>query len=135
MINDRLSPLYSIVYGGEVMENYENIGKRVRKTREHYRLTREQLAELANISPQFLVHIENGTKSMTTNTICNLARALNVSTDYLLLGQEDTDLNRTLATEAFVSMLPEDRELVEKILQMVLQMVKNFKKPGADMDK
>ena len=78
------------------MDLLTDIGKRVRKTREHYGFTRERLAEMANISPQFLVHIENGTKSMTANTICNLARALNVSADYLLFGLEDTDLNRTL---------------------------------------
>ena len=101
------------------------IGKRVRATREHYKLTREQLAEMANISPQFLVHIENGTKSMTANTICNLARALNVSTDYLLLGSKDTDLNRSLAAEALASMLPEEKELAERILLTVLQMVRN----------
>ena len=104
-----------------------DIGKRIRKTREHYGFTRERLAEMANISPQFLVHIENGTKSMTANTICNLARALNVSADYLLFGLEDTDLNRTLAMEALVSLLPEDRMLAERVLQTVLQMIKNVK--------
>lgn len=103
----------------------KGVGKRVRKTREHYKLTREQLAEMANISPQFLVHIENGTKSMTVNTICNLSRALNISADYLLFGSEDTDLNRTLATEALVSMLPEDKELAERILQSVLRIVRD----------
>jgi len=108
------------------MELLVDIGRRVRKTREHYELTREQLAERAHISPQFLVHIENGTKSMTSNTICNLARALNVSADYLLFGLDDTDLNRTLATEALVSMLPEDRAVAERVLQAVLQMVKSM---------
>ena len=106
------------------MDLLTDIGKRVRKTREHYGFTRERLAEMANISPQFLVHIENGTKSMTANTICNLARALNVSADYLLFGLEDTDLNRTLATEALVSMLPEDREVAERVLQSVIQLIK-----------
>lgn len=109
------------------MDLLTDIGKRVRKTREHYGFTREWLAEMANISPQFLVHIENGTKSMTANTICNLARALNVSADYLLFGLEDTDLNRTLAMEALVSLLPEDRMLAERVLQTVLQMIKNVK--------
>ena len=40
------------------MDTLIEIGKRVRKTREHYKLTREQLAEMASISPQFLVHIK-----------------------------------------------------------------------------
>ena len=109
------------------MDLLTGIGKRVRAAREHYKLTREQLAEMANISPQFLVHIENGTKSMTANTICNLSKALNVSTDYLLLGSEDTDLNRTLATEALISMLPEEKELAERVLQSVLQMVRKMR--------
>lgn len=109
------------------MDLLTDIGKRIRKTREHYGFTRERLAEMANISPQFFVHIENGTKSMTANTICNLARALNVSADYLLFGLEDTDLNRTLAMEALVSLLPEDRMLAERVLQTVLQMIKNVK--------
>ena len=109
------------------MDLLTDIGKRIRKTREHYGFTRERLAEMANISPQFLVHIENGTKSMTANTICSLARALNVSADYLLFGLEDTDLNRTLAMEALVSLLPEDRMLAERVLQTVLQMIKNVK--------
>lgn len=109
------------------MDLLTDIGKRVRKTREHYGFTRERLAEMANISPQFLVHIENGTKSMTSNTIYNLARALNISADYLLFGLEDTDLNRTLAVEALVSLLPEDRMLAERVLQTVLQMIKNVK--------
>ena len=111
------------------MDLLAGIGKRVRKTREHYKLTREQLAEMANISPQFLVHIENGTKSMTVNTICNLSRALNISADYLLFGMEDTDFNRTLATEALASMLPEEKELAERILQITLQMVRNTRTP------
>lgn len=111
------------------MDLLTGIGRRVRKIREHNKMTREQLAEMANISPQFLVHIENGTKSMTVNTICNLSKALNISADYLLFGAEDTDLNRTLATEALVSMLPEEKELAERILQTVLQMVRNTRLP------
>ncbi len=116
----------------ETMDLLIDIGKRVRRTREHYGLTREQLAEMAKISPQFLVHIENGTKSMTSNTICNLSRALNISADYLLFGLEDTDFNRTMATEALVSMLPEDKILAERVLQSVLQMVKNLRGTNAE---
>lgn len=63
-----------------------DIGKRIRQIRESQGKTREQLAEVAEISPQFLFYIETGQKSMTAKTIVNLANALNVTTDYLLLG-------------------------------------------------
>ena len=63
-----------------------NIGKRIRRVREALGMTREQVSEAAGISSQFLFYIETGRKSMSAKTIVNLAKALNVSTDYLLLG-------------------------------------------------
>ena len=63
-----------------------DIGKRIRQIRESQGKTREQIAEIAEISPQFLFYIETGQKSMTAKTIVNIANSLNVSTDYLLRG-------------------------------------------------
>lgn len=103
----------------------EDIGGRVRATREHYEMTREALAEKAHLSPQFIVHIENGTKSMTTNSLFNITRALNVTSDYLLFGLDSTDKDRTFAVEALASMLPEDKRLAEKVIQNILQLIKD----------
>ena len=66
-----------------------DIGQRIRNVRESLGKTREQIAEAAGISAQFLFYIETGRKSMSAKTIVNLAKALNVSTDYLLLGHEE----------------------------------------------
>ena len=63
-----------------------DIGKRIRQIRESQGKTREQIAEVAEISQQFLFYIETGQKSMTAKTIVNLANSLNVTTDYLLRG-------------------------------------------------
>ncbi len=62
------------------------IGKRIRIIREGQKKTREQISEIAEISPQFLFDIESGKKGMTSPTIINLAKALNVSTDFILTG-------------------------------------------------
>ena len=51
-----------------------DIGQRIRNVRESLGKTREQIAEAAG---------------MSAKTIVNLAKALNVSTDYLLLGHEE----------------------------------------------
>lgn len=46
---------------------------------------KEDLAQRARLHLQHLYNIENGTRSrLTPTTICALARALGVSTDYLL---------------------------------------------------
>jgi len=95
---DKTSLMYNVIIEGEgrrVMEkkalNME-VGERIRTMRETNRFTREQLAEKANISIQFLYDIENGAKSMTVPTIINIAAALRVSTDYLLLGNDENSL-------------------------------------------
>lgn len=89
---DKTSLMYNVIIeveGRRVMEKKAlniAVGERIRTMRETNRFTREQLAEKANISTQFLYDIENGAKSMTVPTIINIATALHVSTDYLLLG-------------------------------------------------
>jgi len=64
--------------------------------REGQSKTREQLAEVAHISPQFLYDIESGRKGMTARTIVGIAQALGVSTDYILLGH--TSQTREIAS-------------------------------------
>jgi len=67
----------------------EQIGQRVRKRREQLGLTREALAEWSDLSIQFLADVETGKKNMTTNSLYKVARALNVSTDLLVFGEQD----------------------------------------------
>ena len=63
------------------------IGQRIRVLREAQKKTRDKLSEEADISSHFLFEIETGKKSMTSNTIINIAKALNVTTDFILLGE------------------------------------------------
>ena len=71
------------------------IGKRVLNRRKELDLTQEQVAEKADITAQFLSSIESGKKGIRAENIINLARALDVSTDYLLTGRCNLiDVNR-----------------------------------------
>lgn len=62
------------------------IGKRLRRHRENMNLTREEFAEKANISPQFLAEIENGKKGMSVDTLYKICKNLSISADYILFG-------------------------------------------------
>lgn len=75
-----------MIESNEINDFNTSIGRRIRNVRESMGKTREQISEAAGISAQFLFYIETGRKSMSAKTIVNLAKALNVSTDYLLLG-------------------------------------------------
>lgn len=51
-------------------------------------MSQEALAELCDISPSFMGHIERGTRKMSMETFVSIANALHVSTDYLLYAQQ-----------------------------------------------
>ena len=91
-----------------------SIGNRIRLIREAQKKTREQVAEAADISAQFLFYIETGRKSMTAKTIVNLAKALNVTTDFILLGSV-TPMAKIV--NDLEGLLPEDLNLAEQFIK------------------
>ncbi len=69
------------------MLNYKEIGQRISNERRKYDLTREQLAELIDLSSTFLGQVERGEKKMGLEALIRLSEKLHVSVDYLLKGQ------------------------------------------------
>ncbi len=69
---------------------YAETGNRILKLRKEQGLTRERLAEMADISVQFLADIEKGRKNMTVTTLRKLSAALLVTTDYIVNGKENS---------------------------------------------
>jgi len=65
--------------------DYRKLGSQIKEKRYKCGYTQEKLAELCDISAGFLGHIENGTRTLSLDTLYKLACALNVSIDYLLI--------------------------------------------------
>lgn len=63
-----------------------SIGQRIKKQRELKGYTREELAELVDITPRFCYDLEQGLKGMSLDTLCRISQTLHISTDYLLFG-------------------------------------------------
>jgi len=104
---------------------YEETGDRVFFLRKEHGLTREQLAEKADISVQFLSDIEKGRKNMTVTTLRKLSNALMVSTDYIVNGTKDPD-NATCEEVVFLfnTMSPENQLRALKILSAFAEAIK-----------
>lgn len=64
--------------------DYVAIGELVRIRRKALGLTQEKLAELVDVSPSFIGHIERGTRKLSVETLYDLCKALDVSADYLM---------------------------------------------------
>lgn len=62
------------------------VGQRIRRQREFLGYSREQLAEMLDVTPKFCSDIELGLKGMSVPTLCNISRILKLSTDYILFG-------------------------------------------------
>lgn len=102
------------------------VGGRIRKVREHQHYTREQIAERADISAQFLADIENGYKSMTAATIINLANALHTSTDYILLGTSQNDDTEGMEElQSLLTAIPKDKRAYAVELVRILMKALN----------
>ena len=84
-------------------------------------LTREEFAELADISAGYYGQIEVGTSQMSIDTLIKLSKTSQLSMEYILLGEEiqpDADLT---AIEALLARCtPREVRLAEKVLRLFL---------------
>ncbi|XBX10004.1 helix-turn-helix transcriptional regulator [Enterocloster clostridioformis] len=71
---------------------YNRAGLRIRDLREAKNYTREELAEIAEISAKFLYEIETGQKGFSADTLYRISRALCVNCEYILTG-DNGDIN------------------------------------------
>ncbi len=85
--------------------------------------TREQLAELADISDKFLYEIETGKKGFSAVTLMNLSKALEVSLDYIMTGTGSRKYDSEIAA-AIEKFKPNTLEQVDRILKAAYEISK-----------
>lgn len=66
--------------------DHKEMGKRIRERRDALRMSREDLAEALNVSPQFVADVEYGNKGVSIKSLYILSQVLGVTTDYILAG-------------------------------------------------
>lgn len=109
------------------------VGQRVRSVREAQKLSREKLAERADISAQFLADIEGGKKGMTVATLYRLCLALGASADYLVFGLPEQPPNESSAMEnasaplssdsLLLSLPPDKRQKLHSIMVLIAETI------------
>lgn len=107
--------------------DYEKIGKRIKKYRKEADLSQEELAEKVWISVTHMSHIETGSTKLSLPVLADIASALNVSTDVIIMENDKADKNRLL--------LNLERELNDCSAQEIMlfsEIVRSIKKYGQD---
>ena len=123
----RVNYTCEVDFGSDNMElsYYDMIlaGKRIQQSRKAMGYTQESLAELITMNPKNVSRLENGTMGLSLSTLVALSRALEVSTDYILFGNDSGKLNNTATL--LLSKLPEEKQIqAEKVLQAFVDAYK-----------
>lgn len=96
----------------------KEIGLRIMNLRLDRGYSRESLAGMAGISARFLSEIEKDKKGFSAGTLVKLADALEVSTDYIMMGHSGTKFDERIA-QTLGKFEPGVLEKVEELLQLV----------------
>lgn len=95
--------------------NLIEIGKRITERRKKLGMTQETLAEKGDLTPQFVSYAESGKRAMRPENVIKLAKALEVSADYLLTG-DIVDKDMLILSEKLRTLSPEMLHIVENII-------------------
>lgn len=98
------------------------MGDRLTKRRQQLRLTQEEVAERAGLTTQTISTAETGKKGLRPENIVKLCAALDISTDYLLLGKSDADL--PLIAAKLSTLSPRQLRRLEDIIDIFIAAVK-----------
>jgi len=93
----------------------KEFGQRVQVRRKCLGLTQEALAELCDVTPQFISYAEAGLRAPRPENLLKLAAGLKVSVDYLLTGQA-TEEDVSILAQKLRRLTPNQLRAVEAIV-------------------
>lgn len=101
--------------------NYANIGMRIAKRRKVLGIKQNALAEQIGMSNNYLSGIECGKEKPSLEILIKVCNALQVTPDYLLMGNMHSNNVPQNITDGLRLCSTEDLELIEVIIQHMVQ--------------
>lgn len=114
----------------------KNIGKKIKLARSKTNYTQEDLAEKISLSPRYISQLERGIAFGSANTIVELCKALNISSDFLFSDLIETSSaeNINLIDNKFLENYSQLNDYNKKVVNRLtndlikLQLEESFKK-------
>ena len=103
--------------------DFKIIGLRIQKRRTEMKMTQAELAERIDTNQKHLSRIEGGYHRCTLDIIVAIAKALDVSVDYLIADYEDSSNPSTVQV-----IIDEIKDMTPKQLEMLQENIKTIKK-------
>ena len=102
--------------------NYQVIGKRIKIRREQLHMTQMELAEIADLSVPYISYIETGKKKLSLGTLINIANALSISPNELLMDHLSI-ISEGTESDVFISLM----DCTDKEKQFILDILTSIK--------
>lgn len=99
------------------------IGQRLRKRRTELGLTREKMAELADIGTGYYGQLEVGTSQMSIDTLVKLSHSMHLSMDYIIFGAEDAPSDASAVLDLLQRCNTRELKLAEEVLKLFLMKI------------
>jgi len=93
----------------------QEVGQRIIERRKKLGITQETLAEISDVTTQFVSYAESGKRAMRPENLLKIANAIGVSTDYLLTG-DIVDKDLLLLSEKLSKLTPSQVKIIENII-------------------
>lgn len=106
--------------------NFKIIGRRIKEVRKAQGISQEKLAELADLSTQYMSQIETAARKASLTSLVKISNALNVSLDELLYGNRP---DRPGEMQSELDSILSDCDIYEKrvLYELVVQCRKILK--------
>ena len=97
-----------------------HIGERIKKSRELAGITQEKLADLTDVSVQYISDLERGVVGTSIPTMIKICESLNVSSDYILMGRENSsDPSDVISRLQYLT--PTKREIIDRGINLLIE--------------
>jgi transcriptional regulator with XRE-family HTH domain len=107
--------------------NYQDIGSRIREQRLKQNLTQQALAELADLTPTNISHIERGATKLSLPSLINIANALSVSADTFLC--DSVQQSKHIFENEIVDLIKEcDQREIRVLSESMKTLLKSLRK-------
>lgn len=95
-------------------EFYKNVGDRVRSLRQERNLTREEFAEMIDISSKYVYEIEKGSKNFSIGILFRMCKALNIPSSILF--DEKEGIEQLILSELVGKFTREDKQYIKDMI-------------------
>lgn len=101
----------------------KTVGQNIKKYRIEKGIKQEALAEMADLTPNYIGMLERGDKTPSLNTLVNIANALGITSDMLLCDVLNAgyEIKSSLVLDKINNLPPKEQKRIYAVIETLLE--------------